>query len=68
MIIRLVIKDKNKMIVDICEMERYRRDGKRDLQTLELFLDKAQECIDKCLIPCIEFPEAYLPQYNEKGE
>jgi hypothetical protein len=68
MILRLVIKDSQKNIVDVCEMQRYRKDGKRDLFNLEFILDKAYECIGKGLFPIIEFPEAYLPQYNEKGE
>jgi len=52
--IRLVIKEKG-MIQEVCEMNRVRKDGKRDLQTLEWFLDKASEAIDKGLNPVFEF-------------
>lgn len=67
MVIRLVIKDKQKMIVEVGEMERYRKDGKRDLQTLEMFLNKAHSAISAGLIPCFEFPDAYLPWNMKQG-
>jgi len=55
--IRLVIKDNSQkgMIQEVCEMDRIRKDGKRDLQTLEWFLDKASEAIDMGLNPVFEF-------------
>ncbi len=55
--IRLVIKEnfQKGMILEICEMNRIRRDGKRDLQSLEWFLDKASVAIDKGLNPVFEF-------------
>lgn len=56
MVIRLVVRNPmDHMVKEICEMSRIRSSGKRDLQSLELFLDKASEAMDRGFVPEFEF-------------
>jgi len=55
LIIRLVVKDKQNVILNVYEMRKFRKDGKRDHATIEFFLTKAEEALEKGERPNFEF-------------
>jgi len=59
MVIRLVVKERDwanrETIVSVYEMQRHRKDGKRDIKGLERLLDLADMAIQRDLIPTFEF-------------
>ena len=59
--IRLVVKDTQEMILSIYEMNRFRKNGKRDHRNLEWFLDTAEDALKKGDVPRFEFLEYKNP-------
>jgi len=55
--IRVVVWDKDGCIESVREMKRIRKDGKRDLRTLEFFLDCVSDAKEAGKRVVMEFPD-----------